>query len=292
MTAQALATAVDAVRRELAERYPVLVDTTRWSWSDGVQVQGGVLVAAQARAFVDGLAARLAVKVPSPAVLSSLQSAPALHRWRRLVGDGPVDLHRHDAGDDLQTQWTPPAVVRSFASATRVLVQLPDGTVGWVDGDRVGAEVQRDDDPWSTVRRPVVGEALVTEAPLDALAAAARARLGRPYRWGGNAEAAADCSGYVQSLIWGVGGVLLPKHTGDQRKFGARVGKAAIEPGDVVFVRGKSKRIGHVGVALPSPQGTTVAHSCLTRNVVIEESAGEFLDRYVFQGARRVVTWS
>ncbi len=291
MSAERLSAAVATVRAELARRYPVGVDTTAWAWEGGPTVAGGVLVAAQADAYVQGLGRELDAPVPRPAVLSDLDSPWALHRWRPVLGDAAVDLHRGDADEDLQTQWTPPAWLRFFAErGARALVQLPDGTVGWIEAARLG-EGDPGGDPWASIQRPQPGAA-VPGGSLSAAADAARARLGRPYRWGGNVDAAADCSGFVQAVVLAASGLLLPKNTKDQRQAGARVAPDAILPGDLVFVRGRASRLSHVGIALPSPSGTTVVHSCLSRERVLEEPLSAFLDRYDFLGARRPVAWS
>ncbi len=292
MTSQALTDAVAAVRSELDALYPVLVDTTRWSWGEGgPQVQGGVLVSAQAKTYVDGLSERLAVEVPSPAVLADVASDWSLHTWVIPLGRTTVDLHRGPEDDDLQTQWTPPVILRWFARRQgRALVQLPDGTLGWMTSNRL-MNAAPSSDPWADVRRATVGEVSPADDSLDDLAARARRRTGRPYLWGGNTLEAADCSGFVQSLLH-QSGLLLPKNTKDQRRTGVRVAASAIEPGDLVFVRGNTSGLGHVGLALPADEGTQVIHSCLTRKEIVEESLADFLGRYTFTAARRVLQWT
>jgi cell wall-associated NlpC family hydrolase len=130
-------------------------------------------------------------------------------------------------------------------------------------------------------------------ATIESVLGPAHERLGNPYLWGGNTSAAADCSGLVQDLIFSTCGVLLPKHTGDQRRMGARVAAGAIAPGDLVFVRGNDQGVAHVGLALPArgAEGIVVVHSCLTKNRVMEEPLPVFLARYRFTAARRPVLW-
>lgn len=289
---EALSLAVARARTELAATWPLVVDTTVWSRTDGeVRVTGGVLVAAQARMYVDILGEDLE-DVPTPAILSAVDSAWHLHSWVEIVGEGAIDVQRAPDGDDLQTQWSPPASLRVFASREgRSLIQLADGTLGWCDSDRLRPTSPRTD-PWATIRRPVAGASVPSDAPVEEAARLARSRLDRPYRWGGNTAAAADCSGLIQSIVQEVAGVLLPKHTGDQRRLGARVAAADIGPGDLVFVRGRDRNIGHVGIALSSGDGISVVHSCLSRGRVLEESLAVFLDRYRFTGARRPIDWT
>ncbi|MEE2827854.1 MAG: C40 family peptidase [Myxococcota bacterium] len=292
--------AVEEVRRELQGRYPVLVDTTRWE-TDGssISVTGGVLVAAQARTYLEGLQTHFPDRsIPMPQVLSSLTTPWQDLDWVHLPAGDPLDLHRYPEGEDLQTQWEGPAWLRSFLgeAGQRRLVQLPDGTLGWADLPRGTAAPPAGplEDPWQSIRRALPGESFSVPASLDEVVTSARARLGRPYLWGGNTEQAADCSGFIQSLIFRGSGLLLPKHTGDQRRLGQRVPADGLEPGDLVFVRGREKNLGHVGLALPSlleAGECTVIHSCMSRNVVLEEPASDFLDRYRFTGARRPVAW-
>lgn len=295
--ALALRTAIEGLRAELRARYDVLVDDTTWSWRDGaVQVEGSVLVAAQADAYqkaVRDALPELDVQVPRPVILSDLGAPFAYQSWAPLQGTGPIDLHGRPEGDDLQTQWSERTMLRVFLRApgqARALVQLPDGTVGWVDAGRLGmGGTQPSADPWRRYVRAVPGVALLT-APgtLAVITSAARKRLGRPYLWGGNTNEAADCSGFIQGVVRDGADVLLPKNTKDQLRCGERVAKDAIRVGDVVFVKGREKNILHVGIALQAIDGgVSVIHSCLSREVVLEESLAEFLERYRFVGARR-----
>ena len=145
--ALALREVVERLRTEHAARYSVLIDTTIWSFSGGeVQVEGAVLVAAQADDYQRALATALTAdaptrSIPRPTVLSDLGTPFYLQTWAPLQGRGPLDLFRGPTGDELQTQWTEMAVLRVFLrepGAARVLVQTPDGTVGWVARARDG----------------------------------------------------------------------------------------------------------------------------------------------------------
>jgi len=293
--ADRLERALEHVRAQLRAGWPVLVDTTSWRLDgDELTVSGGVLTAAQAKRYVELLGEALpGVTVTRPPLLSALDRPWQELEWATITGDGPLDLHRAPDGHDLQTQWEPPAHLRRFAErGDRALVQLPDGTLGWAEPGRLEDATPRRD-PWADIARPRFGRSVPVGAGggLAEAAERARERLGRPYLWGGNSAAAADCSGLVQALVWAGGGVLLPKHTGDQRRFGRRVAASAIRPGDLVFVRGRERGLGHVGLALPGDGGTTVVHSCLSRRRVLEEPLEAFLDRYLFSAARRVVDW-
>lgn len=290
--------AVERLRADLRARYPVVIDDAQWSWRHGaVQVQGAVLVTAQALGYQKAIARALGLTlgdIPRPTVLTDLATAHTDVSWARLHGEGTLDLFGSPDGDDLQTQWTLAGWVRLFLDEDgrgRVLLQLPDGTVGWAGRDHVRPDDPADD-PWSSLGHAPTGVLAESGVPLDVAADLARKRMGRPYLWGGNTFEAADCSGFVQSVVYEASGVLLPKNTRDQMKRGVRVAKAAIEPGDLLFVRGRNKNLMHVGLALYADgDGVSVIHSCLSRKCVLEESLPAFLERYRFTAARRVVAW-
>lgn len=290
-----LTQAVEQARAALGERYAVLVDTTEWTEHAGtITVTGGVLLPAQAKTYSEVIGAALGIDIPRPAVFSALNADWSNLRWRALPEGVLLDLHRSYDTDELQTQWCGAASLRFFAErGSRALVQLPDGTLGWTEHFSL-TPLQPESDPWSSILRPAFGRSVSVDAPIAAVLGPARRRLGNPYLWGGNSEAAADCSGLVQDLIFSACGLLLPKHTGDQRKMGGRVAAGDIAAGDLVFVRGNDQGVAHVGLALPAEHrsGVSVVHSCLTKNKVMEEALNVFLGRYRFTAARRPVAWS
>ncbi len=300
--------AITTARAELEQRYAVLVDSTVWSWSGGeVHMEGAVLVATQAdiyqRAVQQALGPdRPLTDWPRPAVLADLSTAFYLQNWGRIRSGRVVDLYSGPDGDDLQTQWSEAAMVRVFLRRDdgRSLIQLPDGTVGWVDSELVGGGgTQPSSDPWGSYVRPHVGRAIDPRSgTLSGVARIARSRLGRPYRWGGNRTEAADCSGFIQSVLYEGAGILLPKNTRDQMRKGSRVAATGVRPGDVLFVRGRNKNLMHVGLILSAAtaaegahRGRSVIHSCLSRQTVIEEPLEDFLEIYRFTGARRILAW-
>ncbi len=313
MTAERLSRAVAQVRDGMARTYPVLVDTTQWSWVEGsIVVTGAVLAQAQVDAYRTGLTDLLGEETaPRPLVLSDIDAPWRIQDWRPLRSEGLVDIYRSPEGD-LQTQWQPPAWIRYFADhkeRARSLVQIPDGTLGWVDSERLSeGHAFPVADPWAGIQRLKVGQlGPLSRKPrrwegtsIDALglcAVLARARLSKPYRWGGNSEEGADCSGFVQSVLYEATGILLPKHTGDQRGLGLRVAWKDIAPGDLVFVRGRERRLMHVALVLPPKaanveDGPSVVHSCMSLGQVTEEPLAPFMERYSFVCARRIVQWS
>ena len=74
--------------------------------------------------------------------------------------------------------------------------------------------------------------------------AAAKAKIGAPYRYGGAGPHSFDCSGFVQ-YAWRKAGVRIPRVTTAQyRGIRTKVSWNNLRPGDLLFFNGK----GHVGM--------------------------------------------
>ena len=91
--------------------------------------------------------------------------------------------------------------------------------------------------------------------------AAAKTRLGTPYRWGGTTPAGFDCSG-LMLWSWAQVGVSLPRTSGAQRSATQRITFEQLQPGDLVFT---GNPIHHVGMYIGGGQ---MIHSPQTGDVV------------------------
>jgi cell wall-associated NlpC family hydrolase len=69
--------------------------------------------------------------------------------------------------------------------------------------------------------------------------------VGVRYRWGGASLAGFDCSGLTRWVYRSVG-VSLPHYSAAQWRYGRRVSRRALKPGDLLFFSG----LGHVGIYL------------------------------------------
>ena len=289
----------DLVRTWATPPLPVVqLDVDRSS--AGLVVKGQVLTFGQARqvrrmAEAHGAAVDVAVLADPDQGLEE--------GWLEITTDGVLEVWREPAGmgrdHARQTEYLPsdgPPRRIARAGGAR-LVQGPDLSVGWVgDGGLAATDGEAARLDWAGRRRSqedaVVPPGLAStsdtggDSVLDAVLAAARAQLGAPYRWGGTTPRGFDCSGLVQRVFADATGVLLPKHTGDQRHAGVRVTAASADTGDLLFATPRSQRIGHV-MLLTSPE--TVLHACRTENKVIEEPLEANATRYQHQGYRRPV---
>jgi len=72
------------------------------------------------------------------------------------------------------------------------------------------------------------------------------AQLGKPYQWAADGPGSYDCSGFTMSS-WAQGGVSLPHSSRLQYANGAKVDRASLQPGDLVFFYSP---ISHVGIYL------------------------------------------
>lgn len=89
------------------------------------------------------------------------------------------------------------------------------------DGDRQRAQKRAQGD----LRGLFVGKAV---------ARAALAQLGQPYRWGGDAPGGFDCSG-LTCWAYRQAGVAIPKRAYDQFMGGQEIPDSCLQPGDLLF---------------------------------------------------------
>lgn len=186
--------------------------------------------------------------------------------WRALADR--VELHAV-RGTDL-----PCTVLRCEDGPVQVLavdddellVRGMDGTVGWLRG-ALGEDV---DAP--ALPRP-------TDAPVSDAIAIATEYLGVPYRLGGTDEVAIDCSGLVQRVLRRSHGIVVPRHSTDQRAIDPRRGPPPAGVGHLAFVWTSGEALCHVGLVGEA----TVIHASRSRARVVEDARARF-----FANATRV----
>jgi cell wall-associated NlpC family hydrolase len=254
-------------------------------------VRGQVLTARQARevrdlARVHGAGLDLRVAADPGSGLEQGWVAPTvevLNVWRDPTRAG------EEMGRQNQYLRSDGPLRRFGEDGAFILVQGRDLAMGWAAAAELEAVGAADAGAsWDGIARAVEGESRPPdrgEANKAVLLARARTELDVPYVWGGTTHAGFDCSGLLMRVLFDTTGVLLPRHTGDQRRVGARVPDDP-RAGDLLFAAPLSQKVGHV-LLLTSP--STVLHACRTEHRVIEEDLAANAQRYRHQGYRRPV---
>ncbi|WP_026124357.1 C40 family peptidase [Nocardiopsis baichengensis] len=103
----------------------------------------------------------------------------------------------------------------------------------------------------------------------------ALAQVGKPYVYGAAGPDGFDCSGLVMRS-WGAAGVSLPRATYGQAEAGSRVGRDALQPGDILMFSG----LGHDGLYLGNGQ---MVHAPRTgKNVEVVPLAGYWDGQFMY----------
>ena len=290
--ASALAGALRAYVESQSSRGVSILDLALQPRDGSDAVTGRVLTARQARDVGDlarehgaALAIQVAADPDSGLEVGWVETVvPVLDLWREPSR----------AGEEMgrQTQYLDvDGPLRQFGTdGDFLLVQGRDLAMGWAAASDVRAsDAASGRAAWATVARATDGAERAAARPGATVAAVlerARAELDVPYVWGGTTHAGFDCSGLVERVMLDATGVLMPRHTGDQRRVGARV---ASDPraADLLFAAPLNQRVGHV---LLMTSADTVLHACRTEHRVIEEGLAENARRYRHQGYRRPVS--
>jgi cell wall-associated NlpC family hydrolase len=123
------------------------------------------------------------------------------------------------------------------------------------------------------------------ESITDRLLRVAQRMLAVPYRFGGTTLWGLDCSGFVQKAFAFLD-LDLPRSAREQFREGAKVAKADLSPGDLVFFRTYAKYPSHVGIYLGDNR--FVHASSRERKVTIESlDTPYYVKRYI--GAKRLL---
>ena len=97
-----------------------------------------------------------------------------------------------------------------------------------------------------TITKSMPEKKTAVDVSSSAIVRDARKLIDSPYRYGGTTPAGFDCSGLV-FYIHDKHGVLLPRRSADQSKYGKSVSVAKAKEGDLMFFK-NGTRINHVGI--------------------------------------------
>ena len=112
----------------------------------------------------------------------------------------------------------------------------------------------------------------------------AKSYVGGKYVWGATGPNAFDCSGFTQYIYKHAYGKTIPRVSYEQAKFGQKVNKEDLQPGDLIFFDTMNKgRVSHVGIYIGNNK---FIHAANSRAGIIEsELSGYYSKKYL--GARR-----
>lgn len=148
--------------------------------------------------------------------------------WASPLGDSPRE-RVSDALNGMILSVVPQA------GSPRMLVELPDGRRGWIDGSDVTDLRQ-----WS--ERPFDADAILDYA---------YAMEGSAYLWGGTSQKDVDCSGLSQTAYY-TNGILLLRDASQQARTGKRLDADKwrdYRPGDLLFFGNpETGRVTHVAI--------------------------------------------
>lgn len=279
---------LDELARAWRARYgDAVLDVDVTAAGEGaVRVAGHVLVPSQRAALERALRGALEAAGGAALVVDveALTSREASAGWARPL-EGRAAVRARPAPDaDLATELAaddPPARVLSERGAWSA-VELADRTVGWMAVADLGPAPP----PASVAAWRARWVGVAREAPDGAWARAAAAWLHAPYRLGGNSREGIDCSALTQRLYRAVLGIGLPRHSSDQARFGRRVGRGELAPGDLVHLTHVERGTSHVAVVLDRAP-LRVVHASLDHGAVVVEPLDDLLARYALRACRR-----
>lgn len=124
------------------------------------------------------------------------------------------------------------------------------------------------------------------------LLAEANKYIGTRYRRGGKKPGGFDCSGFT-GYIFKQFGFQLGASSRDQYLQGSEIADDEIQPGDLLFFKGRSARqVGHVGIAVSNNPATgeiTFIHSSTSNGVRLDRVSEPYYSKR-FMGARRIIS--
>lgn len=126
----------------------------------------------------------------------------------------------------------------------------------------------------------------VVNKQVEGMISFAKTLLGTPYRYSGSTPSGFDCSGFI-SYVLGNFGFSFGRSSYTIAEFGKTVRLAEIQPGDLMFFKGRnanSSQIGHIAMVIEVNENEiNFIHSSTSRGVVIEnfKTSKYYIPRFV-----------
>ena len=171
----------------------------------------------------------------------------------------------------------------------QLLVQTRARTLGWINRADVILKKTSLDGAWRAGRLAVPEKLLTSERPAAEALRAAAAFLGTPYVLGAKSRAGIDCSGLVQLAYERAFGIVLPRHSWDQKKMGRAIELDAAAPGDLVFLVNRQGDTKHVGLLDGEEGERFLLHASGAAGKVVRQPLAQALERYDLVEVRRIL---
>ena len=134
----------------------------------------------------------------------------------------------------------------------------------------------------------VAKKARIRQSKVNTIIQKARSYTGVPYKWGGTTRSGMDCSGLLLNAFKSIG-MTIPRTAAEQSRYGTKVRKKHLKPGDwVFFAAGKKRRkVTHVGM-VTVVKGHTIKfiHASSSLGVVEATLTSNYYQK-IYRGARR-----
>ena len=117
----------------------------------------------------------------------------------------------------------------------------------------------------------------------------AKTLLGKPYVWGAQGPNSFDCSGFTYYVFKNKAGIVLPRTSSAQSKYGTYVSKSNLKAGDLVFFDtngANDGNVSHVGMYIGNGQ---MIHASYSQRKIVTVSINNSYYQNAFVNARRVL---
>jgi hypothetical protein len=169
-----------------------------------------------------------------------------------------------------------------FKKDDQLLVQQNDLTLGWINKKEVIFKKKNLYKKW-TQQYHSLGYDTKNEIIKET-----EKFLGAKYLLGGKSEKGIDCSGLTQAVYKNAFGIILPKHSWDQKEMGKKVNLKNIKTGDLIFLTKKLNQHRHLGI-VEKNKTINLIHASLEKKKVVKQKLDEVFKNYNFMEARRIV---
>lgn len=151
--------------------------------------------------------------------------------------------------------------------------------------DKIQSSTTTSNTTQTTITNSTTSSSDLNTSLADKAVSMAKSFIGTPYIWGANGPSSFDCSGFTKYIYKQVYGKNIPRVSYNQAKFGTKVEKEDLQPGDLVFFDTMNKnRVSHVGIYIGNGK---FIHAANSKKGVIESDLNSSYYTKTYKGARR-----